>query len=103
MEKTSTFHDKIRFKQYLSTNSALKKVIDRKLQSRRLVVSTKTQAIDNIIPESPKEEHTHTLPPLTTKPNKISGINNHWSLTSLTINRFNLPIKRHRLMEWIQK
>ena len=81
MEKTSTFHDKTRLKQYLSANPALEKVIDRKLQFRWLVVPTKTQAIDNITLGNPKEENTntHTVPSLTTKPNKISGINNHWS------------------------
>ena len=34
---------------------------------------------------------------------KITGINNHWSLISININGLNSPIKRHRLTEWIRK
>ena len=40
------------------------------------------------------------LPALTTK---ITGSNNHYSLTSLNINGLNSPIKTHRLIDWICK
>jgi hypothetical protein len=50
---------------------------------------------------NPKEDsHTNIIPALTTK---ISGSNNHFSLTSLNINGFNSPIKKHRLINWILK
>ena len=67
MEKAKIFQDKIKFKQYLSKNTALHKMLEGKHQIQ-----------DNIIPPKPKEEkqkdtHTHT----TTTNNKISGINKH--------------------------
>ena len=33
----------------------------------------------------------------------MSGINSHLSLISLNINGLNLPIKRHKLTDWIRK
>ena len=50
------------------------------------------------------ETHTHTHTKNKKKKKKrITGINNHWSLVSLNIKGLKLPIKRHRLTEWIQK
>jgi exonuclease III len=40
------------------------------------------------------------IPTLTTK---ITGSDNYFSLTSLNINGYNSPIKRHRLKEWLGK
>jgi exonuclease III len=40
------------------------------------------------------------IPTLTTK---ITENNNYFSLISLNINGFNSPIKRHRLIDWLQK
>ena len=34
---------------------------------------------------------------------KVTEVNNHWSLISLNVNGVNLPIKRHRLKDWIGK
>jgi hypothetical protein len=42
--------------------------------------------------------HTHTT---TTTNNKITGISNHWSLTSLNINGFKFPNKKTRLRKWL--
>ena len=39
------------------------------------------------------------MPTLTTK---ITGSNNDFSLISLNINGLNSPIKRHRLIDWLQ-
>jgi exonuclease III len=38
---------------------------------------------------------------LSSKTNKKTGSNNHFSLISLNINGLNSPIKRHRLTDWI--
>ena len=54
---------------------------------RKLTATMKTQAIDNLTPENPKEgKHTNTVV-------EITEINNHWSLISLSINGLNLSIK----------
>ena len=52
--------------------------------------------------------HTHTTTTTTTSTTtttniKIIGIDNHWSLISLNINDLNSPIKRQRLIEWMEK
>jgi hypothetical protein len=38
-----------------------------------------------------------------TRTTKVIGSNNYNSLISLNINRFNSPIKRHRLTDWLHK
>jgi exonuclease III len=40
------------------------------------------------------------MPTLTTK---VTGSNNHFSLISFNINRINSPVKRHILIDWLQK
>ena len=58
----------------------------------------KTQATNNVIPETPKEgKHSNAI----TK--KKPGINNHWSLISLNISELKSLMKGYRLTEWIQK
>jgi exonuclease III len=47
-----------------------------------------------------EDSHKNRMPPLTTK---IKGSNNYFSLISLNINKFNSPIKRHRLTDWLHK
>ena len=74
---------------------------------------TKTQTINNLTPAKPKKEkhtNTHTYAHMrahthihTITTNKTIRFDNHWSLIPLNINALNSPIKRHRLMEWIQK
>ena len=49
-----------------------------------------------------RNTHTNTISPPPTK-TKITGTSNHRSLSSLNINRLNLPTERHRLKDWIQK
>ena len=98
MEKTRYIKT---FKQYLSTNQALQKELEGKFNPRKITSSKETQEISNSILAKTREArmHTHT----TTTNIKITGINNHWSLISLNINDLNSPIKRQRLIEWMEK
>ena len=64
----------------------------------KITTSKKTQEISNSIPAKIWEAHTQTNTYTHTN-NKITGINNHWSLISLNINGLNSSIKRHRLTE----
>ena len=83
------FHDKSRFKQYLSINPALQEIIEGKPQPRNPTTPTIAQTSDNPPPIQLKEgKHTNT----TTK--KITGVNIHWSLILLNINGLNSPIKK---------
>jgi hypothetical protein len=59
-----------------------------------LTIFKKTQEISNSIPAKSKK-HTHT-----NNNNKVTGINSHWSLTSLNISGLRFSIKRHKLMGW---
>ena len=55
------FHNNSRFKQYLSTNVVLQKVLDGKLQPRKITVPTKTQQTDNLrTAKSTEGKHTNT-------------------------------------------
>jgi exonuclease III len=55
----------------------------------------------NFFTTNPKEEkHTGIISPL---PTKVTESNHPWSLISLNINGLNLPIKKHKLTEWIHK
>jgi hypothetical protein len=47
-----------------------------------------------------EDSHKNRMPTLTTK---IIGRNNYLSLISLKINGLSSPIKRHRLIDWLQK
>ena len=83
------FHDKNRFKQYISTNPALQKVLEGKPQPKE---ANNTHNSTDIWQPSTKHYH-----------QKITRVNNHWALIPLNINGLNSPIKRHRLRERIQK
>jgi hypothetical protein len=55
-------HDKVKFKQYLSTNSALQKVLEGKFHSK--VIYTYENTGNNLTLAKPKEgTHTHKTPP----------------------------------------
>jgi hypothetical protein len=48
--------------------------------------------------------HTHTLTTtaiINNNNNKITGINNHWSLKSLNVKGLSSPIKRHEVRKWM--
>jgi hypothetical protein len=80
--ETKIFHDKTEFKQHLSTNTTLQRILEGKLQEKEgnytqenkknyyLTKKTKTK----------NENHTNIIPPLKTK---IPRTNNNWSLISL--------------------
>lgn len=61
----------------------------------------KTKGINNLKAEKSKEKRTHIYITNNNNNNKITGINNHWSLSYLNINGLSPPIKRHKLTEWI--
>ena len=67
-----------------------------------MATSTKTQTIDDLTAENPKEGKNIHNSIRKMKP-KIKQDSNHWSLISLNINGLNSSIKRHRLNDWIQK
>lgn len=63
--ENKTFHDEVKFKQYLSTNTTLHKMLEGKIYPRRLTTHMKTQKIDNItLSAKPKGSrvHEHTCP-----------------------------------------
>jgi hypothetical protein len=94
--ETKIFHDKMKFTQYLSTNSALQRIIDRKLQHKKGNYTLKQQE-SNLLSINPKEDsHTSIIPPLTTK---ITQSNNQFSLISRNISGLNYTIKIHRLTD----
>ena len=75
-KKTKIFQDKNKFKQHLSTNTALQKILEEKLKPWRLTTHKKIQKINNSIPAKTeqgkltqiyKHTHTHTLTPPTSK------------------------------------
>jgi hypothetical protein len=87
---------KNKFKQYLSTNPLLQRILEGKFQhmegnytqeNTKLIISQQTQA----------HTFTHTHTHSTTSNNRITGTNNHWSLISLNNNGLNSPIKANRL------
>ena len=95
------FHGKkIRFKQCLSTNLALPKVLEGKLQQKEHSYIHEDTAIDNLTIAKLKEvRHTHHYH----QNQKIPETTNQWSITSLSNNRLNSSIKGPRLREWIGK
>jgi hypothetical protein len=64
----------------------------------RSETSHKTKQETNLSTNPKEDSHTNIIAPLTTK---ITGSNNHYSLTSLNINGLNSPIKSHRLTDWM--
>jgi hypothetical protein len=97
--ETKIFQDKTKFKQYVSTNPALQRILERKLQQKE-DTCTKGQDILHLTTKSKAESHKHIKPPTTTN---ISGTKSHLSLIFLSINELNSPIKRHKLTDWISK
>jgi hypothetical protein len=93
--ETKTFHDKTKFKQTFSTNPALQRIIEGKLQHKEGNYNDENQEIKHLTMNPKEEKHTNIIQ-LTTK---ITGSNNHWSLISLYISELNSPIKRHRLRD----
>jgi hypothetical protein len=94
------FQDKTKFKHYLYTNPALRRILEGKLQHKEgtyINYQTKYLTSHSISQKKPKgKNHKHIKPP--TKPN-ISGTNSHLSLLSLNINGLNSPIKRNKLTD----
>jgi hypothetical protein len=87
-------HDKTKFKPYLSTNPALQRLLEGKLQHKeRKYTQGKTKKISHVTTNPKEENHTNIMP----------GTNNHWSLISLNINGLNSTIKKHRLRDWTHK
>jgi hypothetical protein len=97
--KNMIVHDKNKFTQYLSTNSALQRIINGEHQHRRETSPYKKQK-SNLSTNSKEDSHTKIVLPLRTK---ITGSNNHFFLISLNINGLNFLIKRHRLTDWRPK
>jgi hypothetical protein len=58
---------------------------------RRVAKSKKTQEIEHYTTKTTEENHTHIIPPSTTK---ISEANNHLSLIALNINGLSSPMKK---------
>jgi hypothetical protein len=94
--ETKIFQEKPKFKHYLSTNPALQRILEGKLQHKE--DTCKEQEI--LTTNSKAESHKHIKPP--TKTN-IPGTNSHLFLISLNINGLNSTIKRHKLTDWICK
>jgi hypothetical protein len=80
------FHDKTKFTQYFSTNPALQRIIDGKSITRRETIQKKYQDNNLLLTNQKEDSHINITLPLTTK---ITGSNNHFSLTSLNINGLN--------------
>ena len=58
--QNNIFHDRTRFNQYLPTNPTLCKVLEGKLQPKRLATSSKTQKINYLMVTNHKEgKNTH--------------------------------------------
>ena len=71
------FHGKVKFKQYLVINPVLQKVLEGKLQYKK-VNNTHENTGNNLTPAKPKEgKHTHNH---NYQQNKTTLLNNHCSL-----------------------
>ena len=56
------FLERTRFNQFLATNLALYKVLEQNSNARKLATTTKTQTIDDLTTEDPKEGgNTHNI------------------------------------------
>lgn len=77
------------------TNTVLLKVLEGKIQTGRL-----TQERNNVSPAKLKKRQRHTYTQTQTHTittnniNKITSINNHWSLIILNVNSLTSPIKK---------
>ena len=77
-EETKAFHDKNKFTKYLSTNTALQRLINGKYQQKEGSYILENQEV-NLLSTNPKEDN-HTSIKITSK---LTGSNNHYSLTSM--------------------
>jgi hypothetical protein len=97
--ETKAFHDRTKFTQYLSTNTALQWIIKGKLQHKERNYSlekAKKQSFNKPERRWLQEQN----PNLTTK---LTGSNTYFSLIFLNINGLNFPIKRHTLTDRLHK
>jgi hypothetical protein len=97
--RSQIFHDKTKFTQYLSTNPAIQRIIDGKLQHKEGNY-TLEKGKKIIFFQQTQKSHTTIIPLVT--PN-ITGSNKRYSLTSLNINGLKSLIKRHRITDWTDK
>jgi hypothetical protein len=93
--ETKIFQYKTKFKQYLSINPALQRILKGKIQHKE-DACTKGQDIKHLTTKSKTESHKPIKSP--TKTN-MSGINSYLFLISLNINGLNSPIKRQKLTD----
>ena len=84
-------YDKVKFKQHLSSNSILQKVLEGKCQPKETTLM-KTQQIISTNYQNQKKGNTHTHTHTITTNNKITGINNHW---------IQFTNKKTQLTEWM--
>jgi hypothetical protein len=69
--ETKVFHNKTKFIQYLSTNPALQRIRNGKLQHKEGNYTLEKEQESNLLSTNPKEDsHTNIIPPLTTKNNR---------------------------------
>jgi hypothetical protein len=100
--ETKIFHDKTKFTQYLSTNTALQRIIDGKYQHKEGNCTLEKQENKLLLTNS--KEYSHTNIKITLKiTSRVTRCNNHHSLIYLNISGLNSPIKRYRLTDWICK
>ena len=74
-EETKVSHDITKSKQYISTNPALQKIIEGKLQHKGETIPKKNQEINHLTRNPKEKKHTSIIPLLTSK---ITGMNNHF-------------------------
>jgi hypothetical protein len=80
--EAKVFHDKTKFRQYLSTNAALQRIIEGKLQHKERNYAL-GKARNNLSTNLQEDSNMNRIPTLTIK---ITLINNFISLISLNIN-----------------
>jgi hypothetical protein len=97
--ETKVFHDKTKFIQYLSTNPALERIIMGKHQHKDGNYTLEKARKSSF--NKPKRRQLQEQNPNFNK--KITGSNNYFSLISLNINVLNSPLKRHKLINWLNK
>jgi len=97
--ETKIFHEKTKFTQYLSTNSALQKIISGKAQCKEAKLHPRKSKKLIILATKQREgKHTNII---SHSNMNITRSNNHYSLISLNINGLISPVKRHRLTNWL--
>jgi hypothetical protein len=87
-------HDKIKFKQYLSTKPAHRRWWKKNSSIKRLTTPKKIQEINNLRAGNQKRVNTHTYKHTHTQ---------HYHHHHHNISGLNSLVKRHILTEWIRK